>query len=105
MVLACSHDCLGRSPNQVIHDRKVMRRQVPHYIRVVLEHAEVDSRGVVVVERAERIVVDQIADLSYRACEQKGMVHHDLEMLTVGELDQFLCLGGAAREWFFDEDV
>ena len=33
------------------------------------------------------------------------MVHHDPEMLTVGKLDELLCLAGAAREGFLNEDV
>ena len=105
MFLARRHDCFRRPLDQVVHDRKVVWRQVPHHICVGLEHAEIDSCGVVVVERSERVVVDQLADLAHRAREQECVIHHDLEILPVCQLNELLRFVGAAGEWFLDEDV
>ena len=39
------------------------------------------------------------------AAEEKGVVHHDLQVLPVGQLDQLLGLLRRRRERLLDEDV
>ena len=63
-----------------------MRGKVPDDIYVVLKQAEVHSCGVVVVEFAKFAGIDELLDLPHRSGEQEGMVHHDLEMLALGQV-------------------
>ena len=52
--LPSGHDGLRSLLDQVIHDRQVMRGEVPDYIDVVLEQAKVHACGIVVVQFSER---------------------------------------------------
>src|SRR5215469_16673737 len=63
--------------DDVIHDRQVVRGEVPDDIYVVLEQSEVHAKRVVVVQVAQGPRIDQFADLLDRACEQERMVDHD----------------------------
>ena len=91
--------------DQVIHDRQVVRGQVPQDADVVLKQPEVDARGIVVIERAESAVVDEVADLPDSSAEQERVVDHDLQVLPVRQLDQLLGLLRRRRERLLDEDV
>ena len=91
--------------DDVVHDRQIVRREVPHDADVVLKQAEVHARRVEVVERPERAGVDDLADLPDRAAEEEGVVHHDLQVLPLGQLDQLLGLLRRRRERLLDEDV
>ena len=66
VVAAGGHDRFRLLADDVVHDRQIVRRQVPHDADVVLEQAEVHARRVEVVERPERAVVDELADLPAR---------------------------------------
>ena len=91
--------------DQVIHDRQVVRRQIPQHADVVLKQPQVDARRIVVVERTKRAVVDEIADLSDRPAEQEGVVHHDLQVLPLRQLNQLLGLLRRRGERLLDEHV
>src|SRR5207253_7437376 len=54
MGLPGGHNGLRGLLDQVIHDRQVMRSEVPDYIDVVLEQAKVHPCGIIVVQLAER---------------------------------------------------
>ncbi len=82
-----------------------MRGQVPDHVHVVLEQTEVDPGGIVIVELAQRIFLQQLLDLAHRTGKQKGVVHHDLQVLPGGQIDQLFGLRGIAGERFLDEDV
>ena len=79
----------GLEPDEIVHDREIVRRQIPDDVHVMLKEPEIDSGRVVVVERAENVRVDQFLDLAHGASEQEGVIHHDLEVPALGELDQF----------------
>ncbi len=86
----------GSVMDDVIHDRQIVRRQIPQDVDVVLEQAEVHARRVEVVQIAERAAVDELPDLHDRTAEEKRVVDHDLEPLALGELDELLGLRGRA---------
>ncbi len=71
----------------------------------MLEQSEVHPGGVVVVQRAERAVVDQLADLPHRPAKQEGVVHHDAQVLPLRQLDQLLGLRRGRGKRLFDEHV
>ena len=83
---------LGLLADDVVHDRQIVRREVPHHADVVLEQAEIHARRIEVVERPERAGVDDLANLPDRAAEEERVIHHDLQVLPVGQLDQLLGL-------------
>ena len=95
----------GLLRDDVVHDRQVVRRQIPDDVDVVLKQSEVHPRRVEVVERPQRAAVDELPDLPDRAAEEERVVHHDLEVLPVGQLDQLLGLRGGRRERLLDEHV
>ena len=72
----------GLLADDVVHDRQIVRREVPDDADVVLKQAEVHARRVEVVERPERAGVDDLADLPHRAAEQERVVDHDLQVLA-----------------------
>ena len=43
----------GFALDQVIHDRQIVRRQVPDHVDVVLEQAEIDAHRIVVIKIAQ----------------------------------------------------
>ena len=75
--LPSRHDGLRSLLDQVIHDRQVMRGEVPDHIDVVLEQTQIHPCRVVVVELAERALFYQFTDLFHRPRKQEGVIHHD----------------------------
>ncbi len=59
MTLPGGDDGLRAWLDEVIHDREIVRRQVPEHVDVVLEQAQIDPRRIVVIELAQRSFVDQ----------------------------------------------
>src|SRR5580700_6672212 len=82
-----------------------MRRQVPNDIDVVLEEAEIYARGIVIVKLAEGAIVDELTDALDGPGEEKGVIHHDLQVLAFRELDEFFGLGGRGGKRLLDEYV
>ena len=76
----------------MIHDRQIVRREVPDYADVVLEETEVDPRRIEVVKRSERARVDDLAYLPHRAAEEERVIDHDLQVLALSQLDQLFRL-------------
>src|SRR5439155_13046811 len=74
-------------------------------VDVVLKEPEVHSRRVEIVEGAERTTVDELADLCDRTAEQERVIHHQLEILPFGELDELLRLLGGRGERLFEKDM
>src|SRR5438874_8050335 len=103
--LAGRDDGFGLRLDEKVHDRQIVRRQIPDHADVVLEESQVDPCRIVVVEVAEDAVVQELAHLSHGAGEEKSVVHHDRELLPLAQLDQLLRLAGGAGEGFFDEDM
>src|SRR5262245_56276770 len=91
--------------NQVIHDGEIVRGKVPDYVGVILEHPKIDASRVVVVKGAQRIVLDELVDLPNRGIKQKGVIHHDLELLAIRQIDEFLRLGRISGKRLFHEDM
>src|SRR5262249_50194502 len=85
---AGGHDALGLAADEVVDDGQVVGRQVPDHVDVVLEEAQVDPGGVVVVEGPQFPRVRQLLDLADGRVEQDRVVHHDLQPPAVGELDE-----------------
>src|SRR5580698_6498029 len=90
---------------QVVHDGKIVRRQVPNYVAIMLEKPQVHSSRIVVVELAECSLFEQFFYFSDSAREQKGVVHHDLEILLLRKVDQFFRLSNIAGKWLFHKHV
>ena len=82
-----------------------MGGKIPDHTDVVLEKTEIDARRIEVIQRSQRPVVDQLTNLPDGAAKQERVVHHDLEVLPRGQLDQRfrLCRGGRKR--LFNEYV
>ena len=91
-VPAGRHDRFRSLLDDVVHDRQIMRREIPYDADIMLKEAEVHARRVEVVERTERATLDNLPNLPDGAAEEKGVVHHDLQILPLCQLDQLLCL-------------
>ena len=95
----------GLLENDVIHDRQVVGREIPHDAHVVLEESEIDAGRVEIIQGTQGAVVDELFDLPHRPAEEKRVVDHDLEVLAIGQLDELFRLLRGRREGLFDEDV
>src|SRR5205085_10436908 len=73
---ARSHQARGPPPDDVVHDREVVRREVPDDVEVVLEEAEVDAHGVEVEQVADLPGRDDLLDAAHRARVDEGVVNH-----------------------------
>jgi len=82
---------------------EIVRGQVPNDANVMLEKTQVHSPRIVVVQITEGSAVIQLSDFSNRAREQECVIHHDFQVLTRGQLDEFGCLRGGGGERFFHE--
>ena len=82
-----------------------MRSEVPDDVDVVLEEAEVDAGGVVIIKLAENALVDHLANFADGAGEEEGVIDHDLQLFGGGEIDELGGLGRGRGEGLFDEDV
>ncbi len=94
MRLAGCGDVFGDVGGEMVEDGKVVGGEVPDDVDIVLEEAEVDAGGVVIVELAEGAFVDHFADAADGAGEEEGVVHHDLQVFALGEFDELLGLSG-----------
>ena len=83
MVLSSGDDCFRGFLNDVVHDRKIMGSQVPHYIYIMLEKPEVDPRRVEIIELPQGAVIDEFPNFPHGAAKQKRVIHHDLEPLAI----------------------
>ena len=77
----------GRAPDDVVHDREVVRGQVPDDVDVALEEAEVDSDGVEVEQVSYTAVGDDLFYLANSARVDEGVIHHQREAARFGQLD------------------
>src|SRR5690348_3448799 len=50
-------------------------------------------------------VIHELPDLSHRTIEEKSVIHHDFEMVSVRKVNELFGLLGRRREGFFDESV
>src|SRR6266853_96398 len=98
-------DRLGPLGNDVVHDRQIVRGQIPDHAHVVLEQPEVHARGIEVVQLAQRAAVDQLANLPHGPAEEEGVIHHDLQVLPFSQLDELLGLLRRGCEGLLDEYV
>src|SRR5260370_19279249 len=71
----------------------------------MLEQTQIDAHGIVVVKRPESVVFDELLNLLYGTSKQKGVIHHDLQILALGQLDEFFCLTRHASERFLYENM
>ena len=60
---ASGHDGLGFLGEQVIHDREVMRCEIPHHADVVLEQAEIDPALGAHADDAEHLDRETLVDM------------------------------------------
>src|SRR5690554_4206607 len=82
--LTGGHNTFRLHADHVVHDRQVVRSEVPDYVNVVLKESQVHPGGVVVVELSELAVVDQFLHLANRAGEKKGVVDHQPQVFLFG---------------------
>ena len=62
VALAGRNDRLRLALDKIVHDRQIVRSEIPQHIDVVLEEAQIDPRGIVVIEIAERAFVQQAGE-------------------------------------------
>ena len=77
-------------PDEVVHDRDVVGRQVPHDVHVRLEQAEVDPHGIEVVEIADVARDDQLLHAPHRAREHERVIHREQQPLPCRQVAQLL---------------
>ena len=99
------HDGLGLFADQVIHDGNIVRGKIPDHIHIMLEEPQIDPDGVKVVEIAKDVVFDQLLDLPDGAGIEEGMIHHDLQLLLLGQFDELFRLGNGVGKGFFNKDA
>ena len=59
----------------MIHDRDIMRRQVPDHVDILLEESQVDACGVVINQITQLAFVHQFFNFSHRTGIDEGMIH------------------------------
>ena len=82
-----------------------MRRQVPQYVDIGLEQAQVHPGAADVIHLAQLLALDQAADGSDGRVELEGVADHGSEAQALGGLGDFNGLGHAGGDGFFDQDV
>src|SRR5277367_3264527 len=82
-----------------------MWREVPNHIHIMLEKAKIDARGIVIIKLAEGAIVNKRSNSLHGAGEQKCVIHHDFQMLALGQFDQLLGLRGVSGEGLFNKYV
>src|ERR1700682_3893556 len=87
--------------NHEIHDRKVVRRQVPNHVDVILEQPEIDPGRIEVQQVAEFSAVDYLFDLAHGAGIDEGVVHHQYAAVALGNFSQLFSLSHARRQRLF----
>ena len=63
MRLAGGDDGLGFALDQMIHDRQIVRREVPDHVAIVLKESQVYARGIVIIKISQRSVIEQFVNL------------------------------------------
>src|SRR4029453_16223541 len=99
------HHRLGLLVDNVVHDRQIMRREIPYHADVVLKQPEVYARGIEIVQRTQRALVHDLADLAHGATEEKRVIDHYPQVPLGGQLDQLFGLARVRRERLLDEHV
>ena len=92
-------------PDDVVHDRQIVRCKVPHHVRIMLEETEVHAHGVEVHDLAQTPVVHQFLDLPDRARVHERVVHHQCQLVLVCELDEFLAMRGTFGHRLLEQHV
>jgi len=72
----------------MVHDGKIVRSQVPNDADVIAEKTQVHPPRIVVVQIPEPVSFSSRI-LSNRTREQKCVIHHDFQVLTRGQFDEF----------------
>src|SRR3989442_665532 len=66
--------------DQIIHDRKIVRRQIPKHVDVALKQSQVNANGIEVKQIAQLAAAENFFHLADRAGVDKGVIHHQREM-------------------------
>ena len=69
-------DPARRHAERVVHDREVVRGEVPQHVEVGLEQAEVDPDRVEVEDAAELSTRDEVTNLADRARAHERVIDH-----------------------------
>ena len=88
-----------------VHDRQVVRREVPEHVDVGLDEPEVDADAVDEEDVAEEAVRDQLADLQDGRRVAVGVVGHQHEAALPRRLDHLDALRRDVGERLLDDDV
>src|SRR5258705_10433462 len=89
----------------IIHDRKIVNREVPNYIHVVLKEPQINAHSIVVVDLAEGVLRDEFTNLSYRTRVDEGVIYHQdsfARLRLFNQLNRLLRVGG---ERLFDQHM
>ena len=98
-------DSLRFLADEIVHDGQIVRRKIPNHIDVVLEKAEINPHGIVIVEISQFTLIDELTDLLHRSRKQKRVTHHQLEVFLQSQFNQFLSLGRIGGKWLFHENM
>ncbi len=89
----------------MVHDGEIVRRQIPDDVHVVLEQSQVHAQRIVVVQIPELAIIHHLADLLDCSGKQERVIHHNLQILAVCQLNQFFRLLRTAGERLLHENV
>jgi hypothetical protein len=91
--------------DEIVDDRKIVRRQVPQDIDVWLEEPEVYAHRVVVANASQLSGSDDLRNMLNGAREKEGVIDHQRDAATGGERYQLLPLGYRSAHRLLDEHV
>ena len=101
----CSGYTDGLLAKQIIHDRNVVRRQIPHDVHISLDDTKVDPHGVEVIEIADLAGRDQLAHFAHRPREDEGVIHREHDAAPLGERTKLFGMVGLGRKRLHDKHV
>src|SRR2546421_4730669 len=83
--------------DQVIHDRKVVRRQVPKHVDVALKQSQVDANRIEVKQFAQLAALENFFHLADGAGVDEGVIHHQREFISISKFDQLFSFARGRR--------
>src|SRR5207244_7589997 len=73
--------------DQIIHDQKIVRRQIPEHIDVALKQAEINPDRIEVQQIAELAARNDLLDLSHRTGVHESVIDHKSAPIALCQFD------------------
>src|SRR5436190_2078565 len=103
MAASYGAQAFGLPIDQIIHDRKIVRRQVPKHIYVALEETKIDAHRIEIEQFAQLAAADDLFHLAHRDGVDERVVHHERKFVLLCDLDKFFGLTHGSRERLFQQ--